>query len=589
LLTESIPSSIGGTPGFIADMLANELAVRSAQDSSNRCTQPWHVIVFPDSNMSNAAICHLYRSSEATARFPVATSLRPTQQITRPQHLQDPHDQKVMYPQQHRQGIQQAAPIQYSPYNNGGPQTFVSHYNFCRNEQSMHTYNNNSTNNGMGGHGRAGQSLPPSQESQFTTPMLESDGFARGSASANLPPPQQHCHPQGPHQGNLQAFGPKNGMAQVNYSGQSDNMMSDLIYGLGTLPQVHQPIFDRYGYVVGEQYNRNNAQVYGDNLYNGDMYGFGMGDAFGSSQSMPLQEPQQAQGPQTKEDPQLVADARSFVSFVTSAMDLDGDSEEKHEQDDDDGDHQDASCSEEEKNQDGDEGIAVGRTSSGGSDSSGSEQESPRKLEAPVPPQQSPFPIRPETPPPEVLLASEKEPWRFTDNTGTNLCDYCGRDGHEADACLKWDPVHYDKPVCTACNNDQHSLDECPRFRAMPTPQRQALLLDKGAGRPGVRSQYHPWTSYVHRGGDGASRGANLPLTRRFLFSLSVNPQRSEKVQKFWSVWDYNRGVPSKFRDPRAEALAGDPAAPVDERFMDGKHELGWKIERAISGVDGES
>jgi hypothetical protein len=354
------------------------------------------------------------------------------------------------------------------------------------------------------------------------------------------------------------------------------------------LPQVRRPIFDKYGYIVGDggAGNRNDGNMYGGNLFNENMYRARMGNTSGFSQPFPFQgsqqqfnspqqvqnteimDPQQVQDTEMRRDPQLAAAAQSFYSFVTNKMDQD---ENVQDEDDRVDDYQDDGDFEE-KNPD--EGIAMG-TTSGKNANSSSSQPAPPNQQAPPPPSQ------PESPPTEVLLASEREPYRFFDNTGIGLCDYCGRDGHEAEACLKWDPVHYDKPVCTACNNDQHSLDECPRFRAMPTPEKQRLLLDKGAGRPGVRSQYNPWTSYVHRDGYRIS-DAGLPLTRRFLFNLSVSPESGAMLQNIWKVWDYGQGVPDQFQDPRAESLAGDPAAPVDERFMGGKHGLGWNVHPPV-------
>lgn len=82
---------------------------------------------------------------------------------------------------------------------------------------------------------------------------------------------------------------------------------------------------------------------------------------------------------------------------------------------------------------------------------------------------------------------------RFGNYTGTNLCRWCGRRGHEAVHCIKWDSKHFDKLVCVACNNKKHLIDECTCFAAKPIQERVKLLLVDGANKPGVRSFFHPW------------------------------------------------------------------------------------------------
>lgn len=77
--------------------------------------------------------------------------------------------------------------------------------------------------------------------------------------------------------------------------------------------------------------------------------------------------------------------------------------------------------------------------------------------------------------------------------TGTNLCRWCGRRGHEAVECIKWDPDHLDKLVCVKCNNKKHVIDECPDFKNLPIERQEKLLLQDGACRPGVRSLYWDW------------------------------------------------------------------------------------------------
>lgn len=81
---------------------------------------------------------------------------------------------------------------------------------------------------------------------------------------------------------------------------------------------------------------------------------------------------------------------------------------------------------------------------------------------------------------------------------GTNLCRWCGRRGHEAVECIKWDPDHLDKLVCVQCNNKKHFLDECPAFQNLPLEKKEKLLLLDGAHRPGVRSLYWDWVCFPH-------------------------------------------------------------------------------------------
>lgn len=162
-----------------------------------------------------------------------------------------------------------------------------------------------------------------------------------------------------------------------------------------------------------------------------------------------------------------------------------------------------------------------------------------------------------------LIRACKEEPQRFDDQTGSNVCDHCGRNGHEADACIEWDPVHFDKAVCTACNNVRHSLDECPKFRAMSTAQKQALLLGAGARRPGVRSVHHPWTSYVHPD----YRGPGFPLSRQILREISGHERLGPVLRNMWKVWDYSRGVPDEFRDPGRESVRAILHAALDETF----------------------
>lgn len=443
-------------------------------------------------------------------------------------------------------------------------------------------------NNPMGGYGQGNSSAAPSQQSRFTTPM---PGTFRSLGLPVFPPEQYYS--QNLQQGSFHGFDPNDRPVQASYEGQSNIGMSNQSSEppMGSLPQVHRPIFDRHGYVVGEQGNMNAGNMYGGNMCDSNPYSSNMysnmhssnmySNMHGNTMVVPPQ-PMPSQGSQQQFNPtqpvqnaetsnlQLAADAQSFFSFVKHKMGQDEDYQDEGGQE-----SNQAEVDQDERDQD--EGIALGNTSSNNAISINSQRAASR----PPLPVIKPVPVyRPESSPTFLLLASEKEPHRFADNTGMNLCDYCGRDGHEADACIKWDPVHFDKPVCTACNNDQHSLDECPKFRAMPLPERQALLLGKGGRRPGVRSEHHAWTRYVHRGGNYNKEGAGggLPLTRLFLRNISLDKDSGAMLQNAWKVWDYGRGVPERFWDPRAESLAGDPVVDVDERFKGGQHKLGWRM-----------
>lgn len=99
-----------------------------------------------------------------------------------------------------------------------------------------------------------------------------------------------------------------------------------------------------------------------------------------------------------------------------------------------------------------------------------------------------------------LIIAADN---RFESYAGTNLCRWCGRRGHEAVQCIKWDPEHFDKLVCIVCNNKKHLLDDCLRFEIMSEEAKIKLVLVDGANRPGARSFFWPWvctsaTSPVH-------------------------------------------------------------------------------------------
>lgn len=580
--------SIGGTPQFICEALNSELAARAAQDTESLYPQSWHVVVLPDSNMSSAPRFNHYRHSLASQRYPVATDLRPNQQ--NPLNTQMPmFPQMPILPQTNAANIQQ--PIIQQPMF---PQ-----------------------NNFMSGHGQASLSVAPSLQSQFTTPMPGT--FSSGSVSMMMAP-KTEFHSLNTQQGSFQGFPPNSGPAQSNNNGQRLNPMLNQSSGalMEPLPQVRRPIFDEHGFIVGEESNMNDNNMYsngmygnnmsdnnmyGNNVYGNNMYGNNMygNNMVGPYQPMPLRGAQQQSNPPQRaqnaeaSDPQLAADAHSFFSFVRDNMnqgegnqsesdqekasgdeasgdESSGDEASGDEASEDDVSEDDVSedkdneveAGQEERAQD--EGVALGSTSTNHGSPSNSQQATPRQPAAAS--------SQPENPHGESLLASQREPHRFADNTGMGLCDYCGREGHEAVACIKWDPVHLDKPVCTACNNDQHLLDECPKFGAMPPQERAALLFVKGARRPGVRSENHAWTSYVRPGDDYNENdgGSGVPITRVYMHVMLT--LHREALQDIWKVWDYGRGVPDEFRDRRAEFLAGSPEDPLDERFMGGEHQL---------------
>lgn len=531
----------------------------------------------------------MYRAAEATERYPIATQLRPTQQNHQGNQQtsgtqQNPQAiQTNTCPQERRLSDQQPTFVQQNPCNS--QEAGNSDQSCLDDQQPILAYNS-----GMGSFEQEFLSVPQLQQSRFATPM-PGDFSSGGGSTAMSPQEQPYFHT--PQHGSIQGFGLNSVPAPESYLGQGNNMMFDSIVGspIQPLPQIHRPVFDGFGYIVGEQASANDGGLYGGNLYDDEMYRSKMSKDFGHSRTSPLQVPQQVHGTDIKSDPQLSDAPRSFYSFVTNNLDENENDQGEHGQQEDGqeecdkkeyepeedgpeedgpeedgpgegdqdggtqiGDDQDHIGAEEEEIQD--EGVAMGNTGREDANSPNTPQGLPKQ--------------RPEIPPPEVLWARERSPYRFLDRTGTGICDYCDRLDHEAYACLKWDPDHYDKPVCTACNNKEHSLDECSKFRAMSFAEKQALLVVKGAGRPGVRSQYHAWTRYVVHGATG------LPLTRRFLQDLSNSP--SSDAADTWKEWDYGQGVvPAQFRDSVAEVLAADDPLLVDERFMDGNHGFGRK------------
>lgn len=86
---------------------------------------------------------------------------------------------------------------------------------------------------------------------------------------------------------------------------------------------------------------------------------------------------------------------------------------------------------------------------------------------------------------------------RWGNYSGTDLCRWCGRHGHEAVQCIRWDPDHFDKLVCVACNNKKHVIDECSNFANLSDEAKAKLLLVDGAKKPGVRSFFWPWVRFL--------------------------------------------------------------------------------------------
>lgn len=164
----------------------------------------------------------------------------------------------------------------------------------------------------------------------------------------------------------------------------------------------------------------------------------------------------------------------------------------------------------------------------------------------------------------KALRAHINSPGRFEDKSGTGRCDWCGRHGHEAVSCLRWDPEHFDKAACVVCNNASHGVDECPRFARMAREARASLLLGGGAWRPGVRSRHHAWTDYCTR----EYRGQGFPMTRRFARGLAGDARTGPVVRNLWKVWDYRRGVPREFRDPAFDSVRKIVLAGLDEKFQ---------------------
>lgn len=558
-----IPSSIGGTPAFISDALGNELKARAIQDSRENRTQSWHVIALPDSNMSNETTSHLYRGAEATERYPIATQLRAAQQrLQGMQRASGPQQhsqaiQRPMFPQERRLTDQKPTFVQLEPYSSH--QAENSHHGFVDDQQPILAHNGTISDCGW-----EYSSVPQSQQLRFP-PAVPGNLSGVGRSTMMFHQEQPYIHI--PQQGSFQGLSLNSGTARGSYLSQGNNMTFDPTgeFLMESLPQAHRPVFDRSGSIVGEQADTSDGGI-GGNLYHDERYMTRMYRDFGHSQPTPFQIPQQIQG----RNIQLRDASQSLYTFVANKLDEnkinqgdhdqqedpEGDGLKDGDQDDDNqiGDYQEHVVAEEEEVQD--EGIAMGNTSRKDVNNPNSPQGLPKQW--------------PEIPPAEVLWARERSPYRFQDRTGMGYCDYCDRVGHEAYACLKWDPDHYDKPVCTACNNKEHSLDECPKFRAMPLGEKQSLLVTKGAGRPGVRSQYHAWTRYV------VQDAAGLPLTRRFLQDFSKSP--GSDVTDTWKDWDYDQGVPAQFRDSVAEVLAADDPALVDERFMDGNHGFGTNL-----------
>lgn len=96
---------------------------------------------------------------------------------------------------------------------------------------------------------------------------------------------------------------------------------------------------------------------------------------------------------------------------------------------------------------------------------------------------------------PDLSHTFEDDVWGG-DYSDTNLCRWCGPPGHTAIDCVKWDPEHFDKAVCVAGNNKKQGLSDCTtKWPNMSEQERRTLLLERGAGKPGARSDFYPWVS----------------------------------------------------------------------------------------------
>ncbi|KAJ4414791.1 hypothetical protein N0V82_007706 [Gnomoniopsis sp. IMI 355080] len=121
---------------------------------------------------------------------------------------------------------------------------------------------------------------------------------------------------------------------------------------------------------------------------------------------------------------------------------------------------------------------------------------------------------------------------RFESYSGTDLCRWCGRRGHEAVQCIKWDPEHFDKLVCIVCNNKKHSIDECLRFDALPDEDKAKLLV----------------THCVKDLNDSAITA--FPMTRAFIRSLESSKSNGKMWANLWKTFPYGDcHVPQAFHD----------------------------------------
>ncbi|KAK2608018.1 hypothetical protein N8I77_006655 [Diaporthe amygdali] len=510
LLTIFTPNSIGGNRVFVLQNLAQELKLRAEQDVLNGLTkQTWHIVAIPNSNMFAPRFAHNGGFAAVGSTQAAPASLQPVQH--------------------NRNNNQQSVFTQHNPINNPQPafaqQISSINKQFALTQQSP----NNSQQpmftqqNTMGVYGQSGSFGAQGQQPQFNAGMSVAPYQGGGSTMSF---PQDQFNFQASQPSTFQGFGQDNRAVLGNYQDQSNNQQFNNGFRFQSvpIPNINRPIFDSYGNIIGDLDN---------------MYGLG--------QSVPSQGLQQQvnQFPQMQSantgDPQLAAAAQSFFAFA----------EDKLAQD---------------------EGVAMGSaTGSDGSDDSDDIDDNDDNDDH----QEDPLPAEPASQPDsqlaKILRAHEDEPHRFQDKTGMNLCDYCNRYGHEADTCIKWDPVHFDKPVCIACNNDEHTMDECHKFHAMSMEHKQLLLLGKGARRPGVRSVYNAWTTYVHFD----YQGGGFPLTRQFLRGLSNNEQNGAMIQNIWKLWDYRRGLPDHLRDPAFESVESITLAALDESFADDGDEEG--------------
>lgn len=223
-----------------------------------------------------------------------------------------------------------------------------------------------------------------------------------------------------------------------------------------------------------------------------------------------------------------------------------------------------------------------------------SQTEAHGRMEAPAP---SPFLQRDSSRPEQRRVSQplvQDEPRNINrcmeDKSGSGICDWCDRPGHEAIDCIRWDPVYFDKGVCVLCNNRLHGIDECIRFEDLDLIDQAELLVDIGRMKPGVRSVAEPWVCIAlpfflsgrgvclhdptsplpclvtyHTKADHRYHqtsfcrpeyydGIGLPMTRDYVRRLDGD-QSGRDWKNLWRVWDYDDQLPDKFNDKEFDTV----------------------------------